>query len=526
MHKKGILITVIVLGVVGIGAFAGIKAYQNYQNGNTTAEVQYVSDLSAYYYGEETSSSGMVTNDQSQDVYALDEKTISEVHVEEGQTVSVGDPLISYDMTMSNLELEMKELDVSTINSRLEGAKKQLERLKNTTPVAPRPEEPEIPDVEPEPEPDPEPAMPPEKTGKAYNYITSASKPTKGKGTEEKPYIYLCMPDCYVLGEFINNLSEDEDNPVYVSLEIHKKNVLTGKLISSWEISGESGFPQMADDSKWSVKTKSQITDEDLELPEEPEEPEIPENYEEPEEPEQPEGYTAEELAEKIREKEEEIRDLDLSRRKEELELEQMKKVSGDGVVKATVNGIVKDLGDKDDPPKDEPFLTVAGSEGLYVSGSLSELQLGEVKVGQVIYANSWESGRNFEAKITEISSYPQENSNAYGEGNPNVSYYPYTAYIEDTEGLRNGEYVDLTMTNTQETDGIYLDKAFVREEDGKKYVLKADENNRLVKQYVKTGKTIWGQSVEILSGLSKSDRIAFPYGKTAKEGIKVESNE
>ena len=284
MHKKGILITVIVLGVVGIGAFAGIKAYQNYQNGNTTAEVQYVSDLSAYYYGEETSSSGMVTNDQSQDVYALDEKTISEVHVEEGQTVSVGDPLISYDMTMSNLELEMKELDVSTINSRLEGAKKQLERLKNTTPVAPRPEEPEIPDVEPEPEPDPEPAMPPEKTGKAYNYITSASKPTKGKGTEEKPYIYLCMPDCYVLGEFINSLSEDEDNPVYVSLEIHKKNVLTGKLISSWEISGESGFPQMADDSKWSVKTKSQITDEDLELPEEPEEPEIPENYEEPEE--------------------------------------------------------------------------------------------------------------------------------------------------------------------------------------------------------------------------------------------------
>ncbi len=329
-----------------------------------------------------------------------------------------------------------------------------------------------------------------------------------------------------MLGEFINSLSEDEDEPVYVSLEIHKKNVLTGKLISSWEISGDSGFPQMADDSKWSVKTKSQITDEDTELPEEPEEPEIPEESEEPEEPEIPEGYTAEELAERIREKEEEIRDLDLSRRKEELELEQMKKVSGDGVVKATVNGIVKDLGDKDDPPKDEPFLTVAGSEGLYVSGSLSELQLGEVKVGQVIYASSWESGMNFEARITEISSYPQENSNAYGEGNPNVSYYPYTAYIEDTEGLRNGEYVDLTMSNTQETDGIYLDKAFVREEDGRKYVLKADENDRLVKQYVKTGKTIWGQSVEILSGLSKSDRIAFPYGKTAKEGIKVEGSE
>ena len=42
MHKKGIIITVISLGVVGIGIFAGIKAYQNYQSVNTTAEVQYV----------------------------------------------------------------------------------------------------------------------------------------------------------------------------------------------------------------------------------------------------------------------------------------------------------------------------------------------------------------------------------------------------------------------------------------------------------------------------------------------------
>ena len=142
------------------------------------------------------------------------------------------------------------------------------------------------------------------------------------------------------------------------------------------------------------------------------------------------------------------------------------------------------------------------------------------------MYANSWESGKNFEAKITEISSYPQENRNAWGEGNPNVSYYPYTAYIEDTEGLRNGEYVDLTMAKKQEEGGIYLEKAYVREEDGKKYVLKADENNRLVKQYVQTGKTVWGQAVEIVSGLSQDDRIAFPYGKTAKEGIKVKDSE
>ena len=104
----------------------------------------------------------------------------------------------------------------------------------------------------------------------------------------------------------------------------------------------------------------------------------------------------------------------------------------------------------------------------------------------------------------------------------PQAAVHLKTAYIENTEGLRNGEYVDLTMSNTQESDGIYLDKAYVREEDGRKYVLKADENDLLVKQYIQTGKTIWGQAVEVLSGLTMEDRVAFPYGKTAKEGVKV----
>ncbi len=58
-------------------------------------------------------------------------------------------------------------------------------------------------------------------------------------------------------------------------------------------------------------------------------------------------------------------------------------------------------------------------------------------------------------------------------------------------------------------------------------YVLKVGKDNRLVKQYVLTGKTVYGSSIEIKAGLSESDRIAFPYGKTAKEGVKaVETDE
>ena len=366
------MITVVSLGVVGASIFGGIKAYQNYQANNLTAEVMYVSNLNAYYGETGTSSSGMVTNDYSQDVYAFEDQAMLEVFVEEGQAVEAGDPLVSYDVTLAKLELEMKELDVSTNASKTEAAKRQLEKLKNTKPVTPRPEVPEEPDI---PEPEPEPVIPekPERIGDAYNFIRNGSLPNEGSGTEEDPYVYLCMPECYVLGEFINNLSADRKKPIYVSFEIRKDNVMTGKLISAWAVSGRSGFPQMAEDSRWSVRTRSQVMEEEepefIDIPEEPEVPDIPE-------PVEPEGYTSEQLSEMIKEKEQEIRDLDLQGRKLELELEQMKKVTSDGIVKAEITGVVKNLADKDTPPADgSPLLTVTGSEGLYVSGALSELQ-------------------------------------------------------------------------------------------------------------------------------------------------------
>ena len=63
--------------------------------------------------------------------------------------------------------------------------------------------------------------------------------------------------------------------------------------------------------------------------------------------------------------------------------------------------------------------------------------------------------------------------------------------------------------------------KAFVREEDNKKYVYIRGEDGKLKKQYVVTG-TLSDSGYEILSGLSSTDWIAFPYGKNVKEGAKT----
>ena len=55
--------------------------------------------------------SGNIASNVSQDVYLGNNQVVEDVFVEEGDVVKEGDPLVSYDMTLVNLEMEMKKLD-------------------------------------------------------------------------------------------------------------------------------------------------------------------------------------------------------------------------------------------------------------------------------------------------------------------------------------------------------------------------------------------------------------------------------
>ena len=145
--------------------------------------------------------------------------------------------------------------------------------------------------------------------------------------------------------------------------------------------------------------------------------------------------------------------------------------------------------------------------------------------VGDSLSAYTYESGNNVMATITEIGDTPADYY-SYGMENPNNSYYPITAAVEDQEvELTVGEWCDVTLMSSSdgaESQAIYLPLMYVRSDDGGSYVMLADENNRLKKQYVRTGKTLWGSSIEIKSGVSLEDRVAFPYGKSVREGARI----
>ncbi len=580
MKLKKVIAVIVTFAVIIGAAAGGIYGYKSYQKKNLVAAVQSVSSLNYGYYGDSETSYGVVTNDSSQEVYLDDSNKVEEVFVSKGDTVKEGDPLLQYDTSEAEIDIQRKNLDISTTENSLAKAQRALETLKNTKPVdKTRPStansastyinkklqelERQEKYIESLPEKD-------SKDSRIYNYVTEDSEPYNkdtADGTRENPYIYYCNKDVYVYGSFYNSLRPKKKSDgtytdgKYVKFIICKKDsdgkmmfesIETGDEVvdDSTESDGDikevtvqryepvaddsispnvkdvdgSTMPMNYDDSRmWYVFSGEEVGKSLQDLLDELEN----EDTWEEDDWEEPEGYTEKELAEAINDKETEVKKLDIQLRKLKLELETLQDSIKDGVVYAKLDGVVKSVGSPDQNQSDgDAFIIVTGDDGLYVSGTISELLLDEVKPGTVVTANSWESGMTFEATVTSISDYPVS-GNSWGEGNPNVSYYQYTAYMEDSSALKNGEYVDLSIkTNQSETGGIYLDKAYVRQEDGKSYVMKADENNQLKKQYVVTGKTVYGSAIEIKSGLTEDDKIAFPYGKTAVEGAAVTEDE
>lgn len=235
-------------------------------------------------------------------------------------------------------------------------------------------------------------------------------------------------------------------------------------------------------------------------------------------------SYTSDELVKARREAKDQLRDLELNLRESEIKIEKARKALDKGVVTADMNGVVKTAGDPKSPPTDgSAFITVAGSDGLFVRSGIKESKLGTLKEGDIVTVTSWQSGGNYEAEIRSISPYP-DNTGMF-EGDGTETYFPFTAGLLDREAsLQNGEWVEVSYktAGSGESEGtLTVLKAFVREEGSKKYVYVRDGNNRLKKQYIVTG-TLSDTGYEVLDGLSESDWIAFPYGKNVKEGAKT----
>lgn len=585
--------------------------------GGAPVKVASVSVINQGYWGgnSQISEYGNIVADMNQTINYDDSLTIKEIYVKEGDKVKVGDPLISYDTTLVEMEYDMKKMQIEGTGLKIQNLQAEIDQLKrngtsssaygssantrakivpagyksgkflsvkNVAAVT-------------------EKAFP---EGQVYSEITENSVPYTGNGTKEEPYRYYIYPP---EGKTTVNLSKE-----WIKKSLDEKSVSVfdtvdsaenpSKIVFSWEMDFETlsnlvgsgsigteippelqGKEILENISSLSSAYNYDTADGTAENPykflcapgvsvdnvfmsdmlangsvavfqvvdskenpqrilyswtldgqggntQKPTEPEEPQEPTEPEDPgiDIPAGPTQEEINKQIKEKEDNIKSLNLEKRNCELELKKLEQKVNGGIVNSTIDGTVKTVNDAEKAKLEgSPLIYVLGEDGIYVTGSVAETALDKVQKGTVITVTSWESGEVRQAEITGIGATPVEDG--YFSGNPNMSYYPFTAVISEETNFKNGESVSISadgFTSSGEImEDIYLMQAFVREDQQGFYVFMKDENGLLKKQYVEIGRITDG-AMEIKSGLSMEDEIAFPYGKDVKEGAKTVSVE
>ena len=231
-------------------------------------------------------------------------------------------------------------------------------------------------------------------------------------------------------------------------------------------------------------------------------------------------------LAKAIVDKAQEVKEKEVNLRLAKLSLDKKIKELGDGNVYAEFDGTVKAVRNADEAYNNsEAVIELSGGGGYYVTGTLSEMELGSVKVGDTVSISSWMTGAACEGTIVSIDDYPTTSGNSWGDGNRNVSYYPFKVFVEEDAGLQANDYVDIQYqkAGTQEQgSSLYLQSWFIRTDNGKSYVMARNEDGRLEQRWVQTGRDLWGSYTQIRGGLTTDDYVAFPYGRDVVEGART----
>lgn len=207
-----------------------------------------------------------------------------------------------------------------------------------------------------------------------------------------------------------------------------------------------------------------------------------------------------------------------------EAELESMKASIGDGEVRAPISGKVKSI--NENGAVDEmtgamlPYIVLI-EEGAYrIKGTVNELNRGDFFEGQsVIIRSRIDSEQTWHGMIELIESTPDEsqNNNNYGMSDEmtSSSSYPFYVQLENTDDLLLGQhvYIEPDAGQNEEQSGLWLNASYVAgsEEEGY-YVWAADKNDKIEKREVVIGSIDEEMFLyEIVSGLTGTDRIAFP---------------
>lgn len=363
-----------------------------------------------------------------------------------------------------------------------------------------------------------------------YQKLDGETEPFTGTGTEEDPYIFLCSSakeKVTIMGSFFNKLagySPDgtkivHEGGYWYQLEFHQNDT-----IGDYEDRKSSCTGYYLINGSLLEKPIYEFAEAEFTLAEASRyEEELPDDSYDPGTDPGTSGNTDISRADAIKYQKSKISSLKLDIQESDIKISQLQKKADKKLISSKLDGTVAYVGDSSDGSTDgKALIKIKSGDGFYVVGSISELLLDQIQEGTVLSCSSYTSG-TFEAKVMEVSDYPVTSNSYYGDSNPNVSYYAFTAVVTDkTLQLEDMDWVTINFETTSSDGDLVIQKAFVRNENGTNYVYK-DENGILKRQELTVGAVVDnGYSIIVKSGITAEDLIAFPYGKDIKEGAKT----
>ena len=539
--KKGIIAVVCTVAVCG-AVWGGLTIARNAQRGDVN--VYAVGDFAMTdYWGDNSNTSGMVTTDKLQKIYISQSQTVTKVWVKEGDEVKKGDPLVSYDSTLTQASVERAKINYDRQTENLEVMKNELELLKKAKNKETLEAELKKLQNELETAIEQDPASKNDKTKFEQPAKITPADAKNPDGTAKNPFFILWPLEKPLNDEAVKDIlmlvnkpvgKANQNVSVYVVLVTRTGDIMGGPVKNQWgiHITGTYTAGTEATEGKPATEAKTEISTVLMD----------PEAYFA--DPEKTYGETVTKLQRKIAqvqelldasmtqldlnkailEKAQAVKEQDVNLKVAKLNLDKKLRELGDGNVYAEFSGTVKAVRDATEAYNNsEAVVELSGGGGYYVSGTLSEMDLGSVKVGDTVQISSWRTGAFCEGKIVSIDDYPTQNSNNWGDGNRNASYYPFKIFVEEDANLEPNDYVDIqyqkVSAQQQTGSSLYLQSMFIREDNGKSYVMARGEDGRLEQRWVQTGRDLWGSYTQIRGGLTIDDYVAFPYGRDVVEG-------
>ena len=598
-NKKKTIITVtavVLVVVIGLGVWFGVSRGRS--EPVKVFAFNYVGMTE--YWGDSQESYGPVSTDKIQTVFLSSTQTVTEMKVAQGDMVKKGDVLMTFDTTLSDLQLERKRLEVEKLKLDLETAQKKLKDIRNMKPMSivssddfdnsdedsddegdlkkdyelsydpaydgSKPSKalicwlrvttgdedvrmtPTVDDVileearqqaekfQNENQPDPtEPSTEPTTEPTTESTTEPATEPPTQPGTEpptqpstEPP----TQPSTEASTPSTEETSEGEGGEHSSASAAENPDEKPTITVNSYYmvIKATEGNKRMGARVVWQgmfiKRVGSGFTFQFFDATGVPDhmatDPDDPDSTD-PTDPDMPDpgsGYTAAQLAQMRSEQEKKIKELGFKIKVAEADYKIKQAEMSDGNIYAEFDGkVVSVLTEDEARTNNQPVLKVSGGGGFYIQGSVSELEKDKMQIGQEVTVNDWNTGMTYTGKIVSMGDFPTNSDGWNGSGNPNVSYYPFTVFVDETADLQAGMYVNIQYSSAESENGIYLENPFIRTENGQSYVYVQGAGGKLEKRFVTTGKALWGSYTEIRSGLTVDDLIAFPYGKNLKEG-------